>query len=139
MNLFDLESTQFRFPNDKKIRIFTTFSGIGCQEMALSRITKNYEVLGFAEIDNSAIKSYLAIHGNIKNYGDVCKINGEILPNDIDIFTYSFPCTDLSKAGKQKGMSIDTRSGLVFQILRILDELKVNKNLPKILRISVSL
>lgn len=133
MNLFDLESTQFRFPNDKKIRIFTTFSGIGCQEMALSRITKNYEVLGFAEIDNSAIKSYLAIHGNIKNYGDICKIKGNELPNEIDIFTYSFPCTDLSKAGKQKGLNSGTRSGLVFEVLRLLKELKEEKNLPKVL------
>jgi len=133
MNLFDLESTQFRFPNDKKIRIFTTFSGIGCQEMALSRITKNYEVLGFAEIDNSAIKSYLAIHGNIKNYGDMCKIKGNELPNEIDILTYSFPCTDLSKAGKQKGLSSGTRSGLVFEVLRLLKELKEEKNLPKVL------
>lgn len=133
MNLFDLESTPFRFPKDKKIKIFTTFSGIGCQEMALSKITKNYEVLGFAEIDNHAIKSYLAIHGNIKNYGDICKINGIDLPKEIDIFTYSFPCTDLSKVGKQKGLNSETRSGLVFEVLRLLKELKAEKNLPKVL------
>lgn len=133
MNLFDLESTPFRFSKDREIKIFTTFSGIGCQEMALSRIIKNYEVLGFAEIDNSAIKSYSAIHGNIKNYGDICKIKGVELPKEIDIFTYSFPCTDLSKAGKQKGLNIETRSGLVFEVLRLLKELKVEKNLPKVL------
>lgn len=133
MNLFDLESTPFRFSKDKKIKIFTTFSGIGCQEMALSKITENYEVLGFAEIDNHAIKSYLAIHGNIKNYGDICKIKGIDLPKEIDIFTYSFPCTDLSKAGKQKGLNSETRSGLVFEVLRLLKELKAEKNLPKVL------
>jgi DNA (cytosine-5)-methyltransferase 1 len=51
----------------------------------------------------------------MKNYGDVCLLN----PNDIedfDIFNMSFPCTDLSGAGKQKGMTNEdgsiTRSGL---------------------------
>lgn len=50
----------------------------------------------------------------------------------IDVFTWSFPCTDLSKAGKQKGLT-NTRSGLVYEVLRILQECKVSGNLPKVL------
>ena len=47
--------------------------------------------------------------------------------------TYSFPCQDLSLAGKQKGMSKgnNTRSGLLWEVERILDECK--GNLPQIL------
>nr|WP_255483482.1 DNA (cytosine-5-)-methyltransferase [Mycoplasma sp. Pen4] len=53
------------------------------------------------------------------------------LPNNIDIFTYSFPCQDLSQQGKQKGLAIGTRSGLLYEIERIL---KTNKDrLPKVL------
>jgi DNA (cytosine-5)-methyltransferase 1 len=33
-----------------------------------------------------------------------------------------FPCTDVSAIGLQKGISTDTRSGLFFEIMRIVDE-----------------
>ena len=38
--------------------------------------------------------------------------------------TYSFPCQDLSLAGKQKGMrkNSGTRSGLLWEVERIIDE-----------------
>lgn len=38
--------------------------------------------------------------------------------------TYSFPCQDLSIAGKQKGMSKrnNTRSGLLWEVERLLNE-----------------
>ena len=49
-------------------------------------------------------------------------VNGTIVHN----------CTDLSKAGKQKGLS-NTRSGLVYEVLRILHELEEEQRLPKVL------
>ncbi|UWV81021.1 DNA (cytosine-5-)-methyltransferase [Mycoplasmopsis cynos] len=45
--------------------------------------------------------------------------------------TYSFPCQDLSQQGKQKGLNKNTRSGLLYEIERILKENK--NNLPKVL------
>ncbi|MFV9451387.1 DNA cytosine methyltransferase [Mycoplasma sp. 4463] len=53
------------------------------------------------------------------------------LPKSIDIFTYSFPCQDLSQQGKQRGINENTRSGLLYEIERIL---KNNLDrLPKVL------
>ncbi len=131
-NIFDVLYPTFKFPKDHKIRMFECFSGIGCQKMALERVTKNFEIVGISEIDKYAIKSYQSMHDeNIKNYGDISKIQGKELPK-IDILTYSFPCTDLSKAGKQKGLN-NTRSGLVYEVLRLLHELKSLDNLPKVL------
>lgn len=50
------------------------------------------------------------------------------------IMTYSFPCQDLSLAGKGKGMSdTSTRSGMLWEVERILDECKELGNLPQIL------
>ena len=55
------------------------------------------------------------------------------------IMTYSFPCQDLSLAGKGQGMSVSqkeggTRSGLLWEVERILTELYEDKmNLPQIL------
>lgn len=40
----------------------------------------------------------------IKNYGDIQKINPDTLP-DFDLFTYSFPCQDISVAGYQHGLN----------------------------------
>ena len=52
------------------------------------------------------------------------------------ILTYSFPCQDLSLAGNRKGMKKggSTRSGLLWEVERILNELKDNNlELPQIL------
>lgn len=52
------------------------------------------------------------------------------------LLTYSFPCTDLSVAGKQAGMSkgSGTRSSLLWEVERILTEIRdSNGELPQIL------
>lgn len=71
------------------------------------------------------------------NLGSVTQIKGsdlEIVDTDkYDyVLTYSFPCQDLSVAGKRKGMDkgTGTRSGLLWEVERILNELK---NKPKVL------
>lgn len=50
------------------------------------------------------------------------------------ILTYSFPCQDLSLAGKGKGMSdTSTRSGMLWEVERILQECKDLGELPQVL------
>ena len=129
MNIFELLNEKYILPD--KPKLFEAFSGIGCQIMAFKRLGIEVESIGFSEIDKYAIQSYQAIHGNHKSWGSITDIKGKDLP-EIDVFTYSFPCTDLSKAGKQKGLT-DTRSGLVYEVLRILNELKEEERLPKVL------
>ena len=56
-----------------------------------------------------------------KCYGDVCLLNPSDLP-DMDIFTYSFPCTDISVAGQQQGViKGQTRSGLLYECEKIIE------------------
>lgn len=67
------------------------------------------------------------------NLMNIMKVKGEDLDiRDTDkyeyIMTYSFPCQDLSLAGQRKGMEVSqaqggTRSGLLWEVERILDEL----------------
>ena len=104
------------------LRVFESFAGIGTQRMALKRLGINHEVIGISEIDKFAIKSYEAIHGETKNYGDISKIDPNDLP-DFDLFTYSFPCQDISMAGKQKGLKkgSGTRSSLLWECERIIE------------------
>lgn len=68
------------------------------------------------------------------NYFDINSVNGKYIDKDIDIFTYSFPCQDISNQGIQKGFDkgSKTRSGLLWEIGRILKEIG-KKNLPKYL------
>ncbi|MDD1362128.1 DNA (cytosine-5-)-methyltransferase [Metamycoplasma hyosynoviae] len=64
-----------------------------------------------------------------ESHSDIHEINE--LPKNIDILTYSFPCQDISQQGLQKGITKTTRSGLLYEIERIL---LLNKDrLPKIL------
>ena len=116
--------------NMQKIKIIELFAGVGSQAMALRNIGLDYEVVGISEIDKFAIKSYEAIHGKVHNFGDISKI--EELPY-CDLLTYSFPCTDLSIAGEQKGISKGTRSGLLLEVERLLLKAKENGTLPKYL------
>ncbi|MGL5345718.1 MAG: DNA cytosine methyltransferase, partial [Peptostreptococcaceae bacterium] len=79
-----------------------------------------HEVVGVSEIDKFALKSYEAIHGDCPNFGDISKIDVNDLP-DMDLFTYSFPCQDLSVAGKQRGMGEGTRSGLLYECEKVIE------------------
>lgn len=71
-----------------------------------------------------------------KNYGSIVDIgNGKVRMPDTDLLTYSFPCQDLSTGGLTKGMKkgSGTRSGLLWEIEKILKILNKEKRLPKYL------
>lgn len=99
-----------------KIRVFEAFAGYGSQSMALRRLGIDFEVVGISEIDKYAIQAYMAVHGDTPNYGDISKIDWSSVP-DFDFLTYSFPCTDISTAGQQKGLEegSGTRSSLLWE------------------------
>ena len=61
----------------------------------------------------------------IKNYGDIQNIDPASLP-DFDLFTYSFPCQDISVAGYQHGLNEDsgTRSSLLWECCKIIEAKK---------------
>lgn len=111
-----------------KIRVIELFAGYGSQHLALKRLKRDYpqfeyDVVAFCEIEDSAIKAYQALHGDhIPNLGDITKVNPSDVP-DCDLMTWSFPCTDISSAGLQQGLSegSDTRSSLCWDAMRIFE------------------
>lgn len=107
------------------LRVFEAFAGIGTQRMALRNLGIEHEVVAISEIDKFAIKSYEAIHGQTRNLGDITKIRIEDVPEH-DLFTYSFPCQDISLAGKMAGLDKDseTRSSLLWECERIIEAKK---------------
>lgn len=121
----------------KPLRLIELFAGIGAQAKALENLGVQFEHYRICEFDKYAVASYNAVHGTNFATSDITKIHAEELGIvDTDkyeyIMTYSFPCTDLSKAGKQQGMSREsgTRSSLLWEVERLLKEAK---QLPQLL------
>lgn len=115
---------------ENPLRLIELFAGIGSQTQALTNIGIAHRVVAISEIDKYAIQSYEAMHGKANNLGDIRKI--EELP-DADLWTYSFPCQDISVAGKGAGIKEGTRSGLLFEVERLLRVASEKGTLPKYL------
>lgn len=92
------------------------------KEMRDANIAYNFST-GKDEMPRSEkdIRRLYIAHKRSRNYGDITKINTDTLP-DFDFFTYSFPCKNISIAGKQAGLEKDsgTQSSLVWECERII-------------------
>lgn len=102
------------------------FAGIGGFHSGLEKASM--ECIGWCEFDKFAQKSYREIYdtGGLWFGEDVTKVKGSELPK-ADLWTFGFPCQDVSIAGKKKGLKEGTRSGLFYEMMRLLDECKENK------------
>lgn len=108
-------------------------------------ISANYnEPMTFEQIKRLGSVKARTVFNNIKathNLVNIQQVHGEDLGIvDVDkycyIMTYSFPCQDLSLAGKGAGMEkgSGTRSGMLWEVERILDEIvAVGGELPQVL------
>ena len=118
-----------KYNKEHKLKVFTAFSGYDSQLLALKRLNANYpdfdfECVGWSEIDESACCAHDALFPEIKdkNFGDITKIDWSKVP-DFDLFTYSFPCQDISNAGIQRGFSKNsgTRSSLLWECEKVIE------------------
>ena len=111
-----------------KLKVISLFSGYGTQELALDYIGVDYENVANCDILKIANIAYDSLHKTtLGNLGDISTVNEDNYPQ-CDLMTYSFPCQDISISGVQKGIQKGTRSGLLFEVERIL-----TKNQPKYL------
>lgn len=113
------------------IYLIELFAGIGSQAKALKNIGLNIIHHKVVEFDKYAIASYNAVHGTNFKPTNITTIKGDDLEITNTQFytylmTYSFPCQDLSLAGKGAGMTKgnSTRSGLLWEVERLLNECK---------------
>ena len=106
------------------IRLIELFAGVGTQYYAFSQY-EEIKSIGISEIDNKPLKAYKELFGEPNNFGDITKI--KTLPES-DIWTYSFPCTDLSIGGKQEGFK-GKNSSLIYEVYRLL----LTSHKPKVL------
>ena len=108
----------------EKLKVFTAFSGYDSQCLAQERLGIPYDLVGWSEIDPFAIRAHNALFPQWegRNYGDIAKIDWTEVP-DFGLFTYSFPCTDISVAGKRRGLTegSGTASSLLWKCRRAIE------------------
>ena len=115
------------------------FAGVGGFDCAMER--QGIDVVATVEIDKAARGVLQRQFPKATHFNDVTEVTGEQLRDagfvpERGIITGGFPCQDLSVAGKRAGLG-GARSGLFWQIVRLLDELQprffVLENVPGLL------
>ena len=106
------------------MKMLDLFSGIGGFALA-ARWTweEDLDIVGFCEIEEYCQKVLQKNFPNVPIYDDIKKLDGNLF-NDVDLLTGGFPCQDISQAGKGAGIGKETRSGLWFEMLRVISEVR---------------
>lgn len=116
--------------NTETMTFLDFFSGIGGFHSGLEKA--GMKCIGWCEFDKFAQKSYNAMYDTEGLYfsDNIRKCNGKELPKS-DLWAFGFPCQDISIAGNQRGIKEGTRSGLFFEVMRLLDEIENPDDKPK--------
>ena len=144
LTLFDdLEDTLPDLPptdankNEEKI-FLTTFSGYDSQLMAADVLREwhpdfRWTCVGWSDIDKYACQMHNLVFPQFADcaLGDITKIDWHevkrsLQGREVDLFTYSSPCQDISQAGKQMGLQegSDTRSALLWRVADAVEVLR---------------
>ncbi len=100
------------------LRLLDTFSGIGGFSYAAERLVGGCQTVAFVEREPFC-QSILRKHwSDVPIYDDITTFNPE--PSSADGVCGGFPCQDISTAGKQAGIKEGTRSGLFYELMRVI-------------------
>lgn len=112
-------------------KVGSLFSGIGGLEKSF--VDQGYELAFVAEVEKHASSVLRWHHPQVPNLGDVKLLKGADLP-EVDLLTFGSPCQDVSRARTTKTAGFhDLRSGLVWQVVRLVSELRRVERLPRVL------
>jgi DNA (cytosine-5)-methyltransferase 1 len=105
------------------MRFLSLFSGI--ESASVAWLPLGWECVAVSEIDPFACAVLKHHFPDVPNLGDVCRIDEKVIRSlgQIDLVVFGFPCSDLSEAGRRKGLyhkGKPTRSGLFFEATRII-------------------
>ncbi len=108
---------------ERKIRLATSFSGIGAIEHAFHRLGLDFEIVFAGDIDAKCKQSYFANY-NIKEsqwHSDIHNLDATQYLGKVDLFVGGAPCQAFSMVGKRKGFE-DTRGTLFREFARVVKE-----------------
>lgn len=107
--------------NEAGSKLFAEFfAGIGLMRLGLEHA--GWKVAFANDIDQTKEGIYLKNFKDADNHfvlGDIHQLRGDQIP-DIDLATASFPCTDLSLAGKRKGLA-GSQSSAFWGFIQVLE------------------
>ena len=105
-----------------ELKLLDLFSGIGGFSYAGEKIVGGFKTTQFVELDPYCQKVLRKNFPNTPIHDDIKTFTAK--PGQFDVFTIGFPCQDLSVAGRQKGIGEGTRSGLFYESIRLLREVR---------------
>ena len=104
------------------LKLLDLFSGIAGFSYAAEKIVGGYKTTQFVEKDSYCQSVIRKNFPNTPIHDDIRTFTAK--PGQFDVFTIGFPCQDLSVAGKQRGINDKTRSGLFYESIRLLREVR---------------
>lgn len=107
----------------KSINVFSGFDGMSCGQFVLDRLGVSVGNYFASEVKTHAMKVTNLHYPNTKQVGDITKIKGGDLPV-IDLYIGGSPCQDFSQANKVRLGTEGEKSGLFWEYVRILKEVK---------------
>ena len=104
------------------LKLLDLFSGIAGFSYAAEKIVRGFKTTQFVENDSYCQSVIRKNFPNIPIHDDITTFKAE--RGQFDVFTIGFPCQDLSVAGRKKGIREGTRSGLFYESIRLLREVR---------------
>lgn len=112
------------------MKVLSLFDGISCARVALERAGIRIEKYYASEIDKYAIQIAQKNYPDTIQLGDVSKLGKEVpypeelLNGGCGLIVFGSPCTDLSIAKKNRKGLKGNASGLFYEAIRIMYDLK---------------
>lgn len=105
------------------INVLSLFDGISVAQLALKQLNIPINNYYASEIDKRTIQVTQHHFPNTIQLGDIREIDGYTLPN-IDLVIGGSPCVDLSSLRKDRQGLDGEKSGLLFEAIRLLNEIQ---------------
>ncbi len=100
------------------VHLFTGVDGLG---LGMAK-TGRFRTVAFSEYEDAPSRVLAHHHPDVPNLGDITTIDWTGIR--VGALTGGFPCQDVSKAGRGAGIKEGTRSGLWFEYVRAIRDLR---------------
>ena len=110
---------------NQQLTLGSLFSGSGGFELAGKLC--GIKPVWASEIEPFPIRVTTKRLPEVMHLGDICKLNGAKIP-PVDIITFGSPCTNLSVANAKREGLAGKQSGLFYEAIRIIKEMRKESN-----------
>jgi len=111
---------------DDRLHGISCFSGVGGLDLAIGEDVQTVCYIEWDSYCQKVLQKRMqeGFLDDAPIWADICSFDGSKWAGRVDIVFGGFPCQDISVAGKGAGIKQGTRSGLFFQMLRVIGEIR---------------